>query len=471
MPKEFAFSPFEKELRELQPEDLVSLKQVSEGWYIEYKREEPKAPAIAKSLSAFANTYGGWLFIGIVEESKENPVAGDFLGIAKQNVDATLQRMRKAVADLINPSLYFESKVLWGPVSNLGLLEDRAIICVWVPRSYTAPHVHKKGVIYRRVSDASEPKPENDRFVLDQLWRRGDDIRRKYKEWYDRDPEFSKGEESVPYVRLMIVADKWSERNVWIDADENKIHTLFNKNDNDAVEIPFETIHRSAEGFTCRQLSNNDPHNLTLTWRLQNNLVSDVIIPLPLYQPSSLEVLRLEMLGYSNTDQFISVLTQYKIKTIRVVDLNFLFRILMGVAAIQRRLCAFCSWSEPYHIKMKALNVWRTMPFVDISKVLDRFEEFGPPMCLDSVVSSLRGTGPESFLEIPEFTESENESSNILNQAIMMFSLIANTFGIPAFMPHIDKSTETPYHVELQEICHRALNVQSNRNKRSSREV
>lgn len=40
---------------------------------------------------------------------------------------------------------------------------------VHIPWGADAPSVHREGRIYRRVGDGSEPKAENDRFVLDQL--------------------------------------------------------------------------------------------------------------------------------------------------------------------------------------------------------------------------------------------------------------------------------------------------------------
>ena len=84
-----AYTPFDKELKSLSVEDLECLTEASEGWYIEYKREAVNAGAIAKSISAFANTYGGWLFLGIEEKSREHPVAGAFPGIARDSLDVT----------------------------------------------------------------------------------------------------------------------------------------------------------------------------------------------------------------------------------------------------------------------------------------------------------------------------------------------------------------------------------------------
>ena len=52
------YSPFEKSIADLQPSDLAVLKNVSEGWYLDYKRDLIPAGSMAKALSAFANTYG-----------------------------------------------------------------------------------------------------------------------------------------------------------------------------------------------------------------------------------------------------------------------------------------------------------------------------------------------------------------------------------------------------------------------------
>jgi len=71
----------------VQTADLIALRDVSEGWYVECKQESVKADVLAKSLSALANTYGGWFFLGIEEVSKEHPVAGTFRGITHDEID------------------------------------------------------------------------------------------------------------------------------------------------------------------------------------------------------------------------------------------------------------------------------------------------------------------------------------------------------------------------------------------------
>ncbi len=460
-----SYSPFAVSVHDLGTRDLAALRHVAEGWYVEYKRECPTPSALAKSVSAFANTYGGWLFLGIAEESKERPVAGAFPGIHLDEADATMQRLRQAAADHLNPTPYFESKILFGPNEDLGLASDRAVICVKVPQSTTAPHVHKSGKIYRRVSHASEPRPEADRFVLDQLWRRGDNIKRQHKDWFDRDPEFSDYEKTCPYVRLMLVADPWSQRDPWIEADDDKIRAALAENSGVSA-IPFDTVYTYSDGLIGRQLNGNDPANMALTWRLRKSLVSDVIVPLPIYRMETLDRLPLDLIGYEHADRYLRILRKYQTSSLRIVDLNFLPNILIGVAEIQERLCKLASWTEGYYLKVKLLNSWRTTPFVDTAHVLQRFEAHGLPMCLDATSAFPRGTGPDSYMQVSRHAEIESDAARVLVQGMFMFSPLALSYGIPMWLDYDDEGKVTPYHVALQEAGRRAMEVQRLRNLR-----
>jgi predicted HTH transcriptional regulator len=163
------YTPFTREFDDLDSNDLLVLYGVLEGWHVEYKREVPSASAIAKSITAFANTYGGWLILGVGEKSREEAVAGSFLGIEESDADGFLQRIRQSVANHCQPAPYFRTKLVRGAAESIGLEAGRCVIVCHVPWGPEAPYVHKDGRIYRRVGDGSEPRAENDRFVLDQL--------------------------------------------------------------------------------------------------------------------------------------------------------------------------------------------------------------------------------------------------------------------------------------------------------------
>lgn len=460
-----SYSPFNSSIQDLCTADLAVLRTVSEGWYVEYKRDWSSASALAKSISALANTYGGWLFLGITEESKANPVAGSFPGISSDQADAVLQRLRKAAADHLNPTPHFETKLLGGPNTDLGLPSDRAVICVWVPQSKTAPHVHSSGQIYRRVSDASEPTPEKDRFVLDQLWRRSDDIRQQHKEWFNRDPELSEHEQNLPYVRLMLVADPWSRRDLWIGAEEGPIRAALSESTGVSA-IPFDTVYTYSDGFIGRQLNGNDPENLTLTWRLRRNLVSDVLIPLPLYHVTDVNLLRLQLTGYEHTDRYLKLLRRHQTSTLRVVDLNYLLNVFIGVAEVQDKLCKLASWSDSYYLKIKLLNCWRTTPFIDTTHVLSHVEQRGLPMCLDRTSACPSGTSPENYIEVSRYSEFDSHETRVIVQGMLMFAPLAISFGLPISAPNEEESKDEPYYQALQQAGRRAIEVQRLRNLR-----
>lgn len=187
----------------------LKLTDVTEGWYVEYKQEIPKSEAIAKSIAAMANSYGGWVFYGIKEQSKQNSVAGEFLGIDSTLADASLQRIRQAVASAINPACHYEAKALFGPCAEIGLGESKCIICVVVPQSIEAPHVHSKGCIYRRISDGSEPVPETDRYMVEKMFQRSQSLEREFETWINHDPELSNDEAKSPFLRIFIAPNIW----------------------------------------------------------------------------------------------------------------------------------------------------------------------------------------------------------------------------------------------------------------------
>lgn len=410
------------------------------------------------------NTHGGWLFYGISEASKEDAVAGAFPGIARRDVDGALQRLRQAVAGLINPSPHYDPRVLWGPCESLGLSADCAIICVYIPWGPNAPYVHKSGQIYRRVADGSEPRPESDRFVLDQLWRRSEGLLKEYGAWIDRDPELSKTEAQNPYVRLLIVCDLWEEREAWLDADIAEVRGILGGEAGIVMtSLPFDTVYTSSQGFIGRQLRNNDPQRLGLTWRLGRDLVSEVIIPLSYYDLNDPSAASVHLEGFDGAERYAKMLHLAGYSQPKIVDLNLLYNLLIGVAETQSRLMERARWTHGFHIKAVLMNVWRTVPFLDLPMILDEFEKFGVPMILDESVLAPAGRSPNSFGGIEPYLEIENDAARPLLQAIGMFAPIALAYGIPPWLEGGGQDS-SHFFTELNEAGRRALARQAHRN-------
>ncbi len=463
------YSPFDKAIHDLQPPDLTILKNVHEGWYVEYKRQMVKASALAKSLSAFANTYGGWLFIGVKEQSGDNTVAGEFPGIPEEDVDTALQSLRHSAADHLNPTPFFETTVLRGPCDENGLAEGKAIIAVEIPQSHTTPHVHKDGRIYRRVADGSEP--ETDRFVLDQLWRRAEPLRKMTRNWIERDPEFSQGETETPYVRLLICVDPWCQRDPWLDAPLSEIRRILTSHAIAGIpSVPFDTVHTTAEGLIARQLKGNNPHNYVLTWRIRRDLSCDIILPLPLYAPDALNDLIIELDGYDNARHFIDILKKHSYLRPRIVDLNFLMNVLTGVIWQYRRLMELADAEGKFYFKARVLNAWRMVPFIDVETVLSEFKACGLPMMMDRTVTVPFGNDPDSFELIDELAIEESEYKELtvsMAQASIIFTRTAQAFGVPILIEGETENDEKVIsYLELNPAGERAMTVQQNRNKR-----
>ena len=437
------FSPFQKPLESLDATDLERLRHVAEGWYVEYKSELSKAPDIAKSISAFANTYGGWVFYGVGEKSKSEPVAESFLGINLGNVDAALQRIRQAVAQHMNPAAHFDVRAIQG--DGVSLAADKIVIGVRVPQSPTAPHVHTSGKIYRRVADGSEPKAENDRHLLDQMFRRSDELKKDFKNWVGRDPEFSKDEAKVPYLRLLMIADPWGEENPWLETDAMRLKSLFGKEKGLMAAVPLNSIYTSHNGYIARQANGNDPHNLGLTWRFRESLVSDVLVPLNFYNVDSPYALGEHLGGYEQAERFVRILEASNYAAPRVVDLNLLFNLLIGLVETQRRLLAEAKWTKPYFIKAKLLNVWRTIPFLDVDHIIEGFEADGLPVCLDKIVTTPPGSDPDTFQKVEAFvtiTDEDGERADIVIQALTILQPIARAWGL-SFALDADRYPDT----------------------------
>jgi hypothetical protein len=468
------FTPFDKPLRKLQAEDLRALRSVAEGWYVEYKSVVPDARSIAKSISAFSNTYGGWLFYGIEERDRRNCVAGNFPGIANDDLDGLLQRIRQAAAVSLNPTPHFEVNAVSGPDTELGLAVDRSVICIQVPRGQAAPYVHISGRIYRRVGDGSEPKPETDRFVLDQLWQRGREIKDEYADWLSRDLELSKGENERPFLRMFLVPDLWRDRDIWADLTTSRVREIMAAT-NDTEETfsitPFDSVHRTVSGYVCRQLGGNDPFSLSATWFLKPNLVSEVIIPLPLFDGVETWRIVSELDGYEHGERYAEVLRRMGHANPSIVDLNFVFGSLLGIMHIQSLLNREAGHEGSIFIKSELINVWRVNPFLDAESVIVHQEQHGVPMCLQGRFYAPPGKDPESFVEIPVIEDMDDVRQRKLWRAIMAFEAIAHAFGIETGSDTAGRSdTEMVLiHADLFGAAQRANIAQERRNERLGR--
>lgn len=461
----YDYNPFDKSFEEITACDFEVLTSVAEGWYVEYKQEVPSASSVAKSITAFANTYGGWLFYGISEKSKDDAVAGTFPGIACEDADGVLQRIRQAVANHAQPSPYFRVRALNGPVEAIGLPEGRCVIMAQVPWGPEAPYIHKDGRIHRRVGDGSEPRPENDRFILDQLWSRSAKITREYADWIGRELETSEAEENAAYVRLFLIADFWGDHGSMRGIPLRRVREIMS-DVSGSYTLPFENVYQTSGGVICRQTANNDPEMLGLTWKLGRNFQSEVIIPLSKFRNDSLDELGSWFDGYEHTERFLKLCDKQRYSRPTVIDLNILLHVLLGIARVQTALAKEFGWTGPVFAKMEISGVWRTIPFFDTSYVLNEYEKHGLPLGLRDKITIHSGSDQGSFIELDGLADDDVEKHRIL-MATRLFVIIALALGIPPSAdPDGDGSDFSASVGDFLNAGLRALEVQRKRTRR-----
>ena len=359
------YSPFDKTLAALDVADLSVLYSVPEGWYIEYKRETVPPKDLAKAVAAFANTHGGWLFLGVDEVSDGEHTAAEFPGIDTGGVERTLQWLRQSVNAHVSPLPDFKSRVLQGPCDRIGLADDRFVIVIQVPRSNNTPHISSNGRIYVRVADSSEPQDYvKDRSLLDELTRRGDRIRDATRSWVERDPEFSEDEANTPFVRLMLTPDLWHRKYRRPSLSHSTLRDLLAGSSSGEVVLPFNNVYPTADGIVARQTRNNDPRRYSLTIHLYNNWSCDIVIPLN-YHAGFADTLIQELSDrYRYAERFVRILEEQRYwpdqdnRSLDVVDLNVLLYGVMGITTLYSDLLQVAEAEAPFYFKARLLHVW-----------------------------------------------------------------------------------------------------------------
>lgn len=127
----------EKPLNQLTETDLQNLvtSGVSESRFIEFKRDlygakDEETKELLKDVSAFANTQGGTILIGVDES---DGVASAILGVLIQDKDAETLRLTSKIRGGIDPKFDFEIYAI--PLANRNF-----VIAIRVLESLAAPH-------------------------------------------------------------------------------------------------------------------------------------------------------------------------------------------------------------------------------------------------------------------------------------------------------------------------------------------
>ena len=147
---------------------IAAVGEERESLFFERKAEASPA-ALAKSCSAFANTMGGLLLVGIADQCDE------LIGIEQCSSEAQVW-VKDILRGHILPLPPFRARFI-------ELSSERSLLLVLVEESSTTPHlVTRNGAIYVRNPGASDPVPISDQRRLLDLLARGEHARDRAEE-------------------------------------------------------------------------------------------------------------------------------------------------------------------------------------------------------------------------------------------------------------------------------------------------
>lgn len=107
-----------------------------ENNFFEYKEEDTTPADFVKEVSAFANTYGGFIFLGVKDD-------GTILGCKKW----TEERITTSIYNNLTPTPNFDVKKF--------IIQGKKIYVVKIEVGCMPPYITNKGAIYERVSSSS----------------------------------------------------------------------------------------------------------------------------------------------------------------------------------------------------------------------------------------------------------------------------------------------------------------------------
>lgn len=381
----YSYYPFKNSLEEIDSCDLLNLKFVSEGWYIDYKEKGIKVSDFAKHLSAFANQYGGWLLVGIKENSDGSRTASEFPGIPNNELEKVLRDIRESAAAHVNPEVLYEEKVINGPIEEVGLIDGNSILIIGIPMSLNTPHIHSTGRIYRRLADQSKPKEETDRFILDDLWKRGNDHQVKTTQFLTKIPDLPNSQSCSPWVHIYF---KPAEHQLGPDAklsfgDFSKIVKNKEK-DVLGVQCPMQALQTTADGYLARQIEGKDPSLATLSFRWWHDGTARFDIPLSLF----------DLDGFLDTHStnnyaktFCHLADRLGYSNIKIVDYSLLVQAVASLTNLYIQILNFTGDRRDTCSCFTLRNVFHTSPYVDSELFLKRIQEDSIPLTTDDVIT------------------------------------------------------------------------------------
>jgi len=418
----YNFNPFNKDINQITSEDLYILRDVSEGWYLDYKEKSIDIKSIAKHMSAFANQYGGWLFFGVKESPEKT--AESFPGIEHKDIGKLSTAIREAISAHVNPEVYYEEKVIHGPSEKIGLSDSRAIYVIYIPEGKRPPYIHSSGKIYRRVADHSDPKAETDRYVLDKLWEKSQKNNKNFEKFLSNRPHYHDINTPIAYIHLF-TDPYFIKRFDRLKFDDFK-NSLIGIKDG-KPKIPMNTFYSAHRGYIARQTKHNNPLLPVLSFRWWHSGTALLIIPFNSYSNDRLIE---EYKSSDNPLSFIKEKKKHDLGSTENCDLNYFFSVLAGLYNQFLELKNITNNDGEICASIKIVNTFNVIPFIDDSEYIKRVVKYGIPLVFDEDIIIPEVRQPEFLIKIDsEDTKTDADVLDAFVKVGLLAAYVLSAFG------------------------------------------
>lgn len=150
-----------KEWGQLTAEDIqiaISEIDIDESFFFEFKSDKESTKKLTKEVSAFSNTFGGYIFIGVTDDK-----------IIENCTEWNEQRIHTTIHDSVTPTPSFDVKRF--------VCDGKTVYVVRVNEGAEPPYITTQGKIYERLSSGSFPV--NDSAKLSQIYSKREQLLHK----------------------------------------------------------------------------------------------------------------------------------------------------------------------------------------------------------------------------------------------------------------------------------------------------
>ncbi len=425
------YNPFSKDVSLVASEDLDILinEKVSEGWYVEFKSDFPTNIKLAHSIASFANTEGGWLFIG-VKSRKDDNSAEEIIGFDASSLSNPVDKIRDVVKNNISPFPFFRVNLVKRSSNN-------PVLIINISKGLDAPYITKDGRIYRRNGAGSDPVYETDKHIIQNLLERI----KKANAYID---DFSsKGliDKSLIYncnqafLQIFIYVYPFEENKI-LDFFEKEFFLKLSSHflspisileGSVSVSIPMNNISSTSFSYIIKQIPEKymDLYQvLSVQLYINGNAIINLPIPLLSLKYNDPDYIEKIYEGSENAKKFRDIIAFHESDSLKIVDGYKLFYLVLTLFNYYREfIIKQVFLGNKIGLRFSIAEAQKSLLFFDDSSYIEYMKKYGVPFCLNRKN------------EFPAFNGGDVATTNIKETPeYELIAIILSALGCPRYL-------------------------------------